>query len=47
MGAFQDNSDAWTFDNVKLLFDHPCRNAFEESIGSASRRRFWAGWSDF
>jgi putative spermidine/putrescine transport system permease protein len=32
VGAFQDNSDAWTFSNVRLLFDHPYSDAYRTSI---------------
>jgi putative spermidine/putrescine transport system permease protein len=32
LGAFQDKNDAWTFSNIRLLFDHPYIDAYKTSI---------------
>jgi putative spermidine/putrescine transport system permease protein len=32
VGAFQDNQDAFTLDNIRLLFNHPYIDAYQTSI---------------
>jgi ABC-type uncharacterized transport system permease subunit len=44
VGAFQDNDNAWTLDNVSLLFDHPYSDAYKTSIEISDNRQRQHHW---